>query len=185
MAVRAGDHQFRCPVRVQRVPVPFLEPGVPQQAAGVHAAQPDVAPGRELRRVRAPERRAQRHATRLLGVRQGRPIRQRRQRRRRRRQRPAEPQVVVGAGRRRRAAGPSGTVDNGRRQRHACTILGHGPVVLVRVQRRPAAARGRADDRRGRGRVDHVPERVFRARVVLSGQVRLHRRIPRQRLFEK
>jgi len=163
VAVGVGDHQLRHRVQFQRVPVPFLEPGVSQQTAGVHAAQPDVAVGSELRRVRSAERRAQHHATRLLRADQGRQAGQ-----------PAEPQV-----------GRTGRQRSADRQRDADAVLGHGPVVPVRVQRRPTAARGGAQDRRGRGRFDHVPQRMFGSRVVLPGKVRLYRRIPGQRLFQK
>jgi len=51
--------------------VPLLEQRVPQQAAGIHQAEFDLAVGCEFRRVRQAERCAQRHAIRLCGVREG------------------------------------------------------------------------------------------------------------------
>lgn len=51
--------------------VSLLEHGVPQQAAGVHQAELDSAVGCEFRGVRQAKRRAQRHAVRFRGIRQG------------------------------------------------------------------------------------------------------------------
>lgn len=71
MAGRAGASGLqRRPFRHHST-VPLLEHRVPQQAAGVHQAEFDFAVGREFRRVRQAERRAQRHAIRLCGVREG------------------------------------------------------------------------------------------------------------------
>lgn len=53
--------------------LPFLEHRVSEQTARLHPAEPHSALGRELRRLRQAERRAECHAVRFRGVREGRP----------------------------------------------------------------------------------------------------------------
>lgn len=72
MASRAGVASVQCRALRPYTIVPLLEHRVSQQTAGVHPVEPDPAVGCELRRLRQTERRAQRHAIRLRGVREGR-----------------------------------------------------------------------------------------------------------------
>lgn len=131
--------------------VSLLEHGVPQQAAGVHQAELNSAVGREFRGVRQAERRAQRHAVRLRGIREG---------------WQSGPQAEEGyhgsrqfyavqqpAGRSRGTRGPAGRDLSARAhqedhrgaadgQRQPAAVLRHRRLVPIRVQRRVAALQG-------------------------------------------
>lgn len=182
----------------------LLALGVPQQAAGLHPAQPDPAVWRQLRRLRQAQRRAQRHAVRLRRVRQGRPDRP-----------PAEARAAGrGGGQLHRRVGPAGgghaaatpgapapaglrrgggvldvpapvgqalELRADARQREPAPVPGHRQVVPVGLQRRDEVVPGHADRHRGRGRVDDLPERLLGQGLVLPRQVRLHRRLPGER----
>lgn len=71
MAGRAGAAGLQRRALRHHSAVQLLEHRIPQQAAGVHQAESHPAVGREFRRVRQAERRAQRHAVRLCRVCEG------------------------------------------------------------------------------------------------------------------
>ncbi|PSN55675.1 Teneurin-a [Blattella germanica] len=223
--------------------VPVLELRIPQQGARLHPPQLHAAVGRQLRRVRASQRGAQRDAVRLRRVREGRPHRPppqavavhvpglddrrgpdplprglhlrrqlhdvddaevaRPQDSRRRDaardpsaalhrepqppgEEPREPgglaaapqEQVLGDG---GGGPPQGQEEVGRRRRqraHAgerdpAAVPGHGPVVPLGLQRRPAPPSGDPGGGGGRRRVHGLPQRLQRPRLLLPGQLKV------------